>query len=152
MGRVTYLLDTNTWSELVRKRPDPGVIERFHRHAGSLATAAVVIDELEYGIARLPESERQKRLYQWLNRLVADHTVLPYDLECARWHGRERGRRSRLGIPAPYADGQIAATAVINGMILVTRNRADFNGFPDLVVESWFSDSRSLTVRPGSGN
>jgi len=142
MGRLRYLLDTNIWSELVRPRPDEGVIQGFREHTGAIATASVVIDELEFGIARMPVSERQKRLSQWLSRLIADHPILPFDLECARWHGRERGRRSSLGLPAPFTDGQIAATAVVNGLILVTRNRVDFNGFPGLEVESWFACDR----------
>ena len=45
-----------------------------------------------------------------------------------------------------YADTQIAAIAAVNGLILVTRNAADFAQFDSLMVENWFD--RSAKPRP----
>jgi tRNA(fMet)-specific endonuclease VapC len=44
-----------------------------------------------------------------------------------------------IGIPAPMVDGQIAAIAVVNGLILVTRNTNDFDGYLGIQVENWFT-------------
>lgn len=138
MGGLKFLLDTNVWSELIRPRPNERVRRHLLEQEGRIATAAPVVDELEFGIARLAAGERKSRLYQWLTRLTADHPVLPFDLHCARWHGRERARRTTLGKPAPFTDGQIAAIAVVNDLVLATRNRGDFREFPGLEIANWF--------------
>jgi predicted nucleic acid-binding protein len=48
----------------------------------------------------------------------------------------------RLGRPPIFADAQIAATAIVNRLILVTANVKDFARFEGLVVESWFEGQR----------
>lgn len=63
--------------------------------------------------------------------------VLPYDAESALWHAAERARLTRLGRTPPYPDGQIAAIAAVNGLILVTANVRDFADFDGLIVEDW---------------
>jgi predicted nucleic acid-binding protein len=42
------------------------------------------------------------------------------------------------GRPMPFADGQIAAIAATNGLVLVSRNRSDFLAYRDLATENWF--------------
>ena len=63
--------------------------------------------------------------------------VFSYDTPAAEVHAIERARLSRLGKTPPFADGQIAAIARVNGLILVTRNVADFRAFEALDVENW---------------
>ena len=63
--------------------------------------------------------------------------MLPYDEAAARWHGEERARLEALGRPAPFVDGQIAAIAQANGLILVTTNSKDFARLKELTVENW---------------
>ncbi|MBA3640073.1 MAG: hypothetical protein M3541_04800 [Acidobacteriota bacterium] len=63
-------------------------------------------------------------------------TLLPSDEAAAAWHGRERARLETLGRPAPYVDGQIAAVAQVNSLVLVTANPKDFARFKDLRVEN----------------
>ena len=46
-------------------------------------------------------------------------------------------RLEALGKPAPYVDGEIAAIARVNDLILVTANARDFTRFKDLDVENW---------------
>jgi tRNA(fMet)-specific endonuclease VapC len=41
------------------------------------------------------------------------------------------------GRPAVFVDGQIAAIAAVNGLILVTANTRDFRRFRDLSIEDW---------------
>jgi tRNA(fMet)-specific endonuclease VapC len=67
-------------------------------------------------------------------------TVLPYDKIAASWHARERARLTRKGKTPSFTDGEIAAIAAVNGLVLVTRNTRDFASFSDIRVESWFSD------------
>ncbi|MCA9930516.1 MAG: hypothetical protein KC419_18660 [Anaerolineales bacterium] len=65
----------------------------------------------------------------------------PYDASAAAWFAKERTRLSRMGQPPSYADGQIAAIAAANNLILVTRNVSDFAEFDRLIVENWFDGS-----------
>ena len=63
--------------------------------------------------------------------------MLAYDEPAAHWHGRERARQDELCLPAPYMDGQIAAIAAVNDMVLVAVNVNDFARIKGIAVESW---------------
>lgn len=145
---MKYLLDTNILSELVRPRPNSNVLARFHQDWRSCLTAAVVEYEIRYGIARNPNPSRRHVLVTAYDRLIGPHgiTILPYDTDAARWHAQERARLETLGQPRPLADGQIAAIAVTRGLILVTRNTADFFGYSGLRIENWFSSDHPTRI------
>ena len=53
------------------------------------------------------------------------------------WHAKERARLTQIGRTPPFADGQIAAVAITNGLSLVTFNRDDYAAFQDLRLEDW---------------
>ena len=63
--------------------------------------------------------------------------ILPYDEAAATWHGQERARLERIGRPAPYVDGQIAAIAHVHGLTVVTANTEDFSRFKGVTVRDW---------------
>jgi tRNA(fMet)-specific endonuclease VapC len=63
--------------------------------------------------------------------------ILDYDRAAAEWHARERARLVTHGETPPFADGQSAAVADVNELILVTFNDADFRRFQGLRVLSW---------------
>lgn len=63
--------------------------------------------------------------------------ILDYDRQAADWHARERARLAAAGRTPPFVDGQIAAIAHANGLIVVTSNIGDFRAFEGLSVESW---------------
>lgn len=134
-----YLLDTNVLSEWQRPRPHPRVVERLAGVGGDAAMAAVVWQELRYGLERLPTGRRREIVSIYIDDLVRRFDVLPYDEPAARWHAAERARLEAQGITRPFADAQIAATAAVRGLVLVTRNTADFEGYRGLAVESWWS-------------
>ncbi len=58
-------------------------------------------------------------------------------LKAARWHAAERARLEKVGKTPAFVDGQIAATAKVNGLTLVTRNVANYSLFEGLAVENW---------------
>ena len=133
---MQYLLDTNIVSEPIRLRPNPLVLQRIKEHAGEVATASVALHELLHGLYRLPASESRDRLAAYLeNDVRGTMPILPYDEEAARWHAAERARLFQK--TPPYVDGQIAATAVSHGLILVTANVKHFAPFKGLKVENW---------------
>lgn len=67
----------------------------------------------------------------------ASFPVLPYTEEAATWHAAERARLEAKGQTPPFVDGQIAAIAKVNELVLVTSNGADFAGFEDLRLADW---------------
>ncbi len=134
-----YLLDTNVISELAKPRPDPGVDQRVLKEQTTCALAAPTVEELTYGIARLPPSRKRQMLERWLEGVLDAFTLLPFDAASARWLGLERARLGGVGTPAPRTDGEIAAIATTHRLTLVTRNLSDFTCFQGLRLENWFT-------------
>jgi len=133
-----YLLDTNIVSELARRSPHPGVERGVALHQVACAIAAPSVEELVFGVSRLPPSARRDSLERWLEGILDSFILLPFDARCGLWLGRERARLAALGLPAPRADGEIAAVAATQDLILVTRNTNDFTQFQGLRLENWF--------------
>jgi tRNA(fMet)-specific endonuclease VapC len=139
---LKYLLDTNVLSEALRPVPDPQVLDRLREHQAEMAIAAVVWHELWYGCRRLPPSKRRTAIETYLRDVVGlTIPILAYDAGAAAWHAEERARLAQAGKPPPFADGQIAAIAATNDLVLVTFNGDDYAAFRDLRVEDWRSGS-----------
>jgi predicted nucleic acid-binding protein len=135
------LLDTNVISELRRVRIGKAA-PNVARWAETLDTAtlfisAVTIHELEIGIARAERRDPPQAavLRLWLETLVLtafDNRILPVDVAvgkvAAKWH-----------VPDPYPinDAFIAATAVVHGLTVVTRNISDFAGTGVPLLNPW---------------
>jgi len=135
---LRYLLDTSIVSSPASKEPSPEIIRQLSKRGHECAIGAPVWHELTYGCHWLPRGKRRTALETYLDEVVQpSFAVLPYDEAAAAWHGRERARLEGLGRPAAYVDGQIAAIAYANGLILVTINTRDFAPFKDLQVENW---------------
>ena len=107
------------------------------RDAASFYISAVTLMELEIGILRIEwrDAGQGERLRTWMDRHVLPESVertLPVDspvaLKCARLH-----------VPDPRVerDALIAATAIVHGMTVVTRNVADFETTGAEVVDPW---------------
>ncbi len=140
---LRYLLDTTIVSSPVSKTPNPQIVEHLAEHGHECAIAAPVWHQLTYGCRRLPRGTRRTALETYLRDVVqAAFPILPYDEVAATWHGHERARLEHLGRPAPYTDGQIAAIAHVNGLILVTVNVKDFARFKELEVANWSKAQR----------
>jgi tRNA(fMet)-specific endonuclease VapC len=136
--KLQYLLDTNIVSEPALQRPSPKVLARLKTESSACAIAAPVWHELTYGVRRLPRSKRREELEAYLTEVVQrSFPIIPYDETAAAWHGAERARLEKLGKPAPFVDGQIAAIAFVNGLTLVTGNVKDFRRFKGVGVKTW---------------
>jgi tRNA(fMet)-specific endonuclease VapC len=136
---IRFVLDTNTISELMRDRPHAGLETRLRKHRAVCAFPAPVIDELQFGVSRIPAGERRDMYQLWLEALLADFPVIPLDGLCAQWHGRERARLTSVGKPPALFDGLIASIAVVNELTLVTHNRSDFAVFRGIKLEDWLA-------------
>jgi len=135
---LVFLLDSSILSEPLRPRPNPAILANLARHDGTCATASVAWSELWYGCARLPRSARRRAIEDYLEQVLAPGLpVLPYDAAAAAWHGRERARLATAGETSPFADGMIAAIARTRGLVVVTRNVADFARFDGVACTDW---------------
>jgi tRNA(fMet)-specific endonuclease VapC len=135
---LRYLLDTNAVSEPLRPRPSKSLLSRIRKHEGEIAIASVVWHELQFGAARLPVGARREVVARYLADVVAvSFPILDYDRASAEWHALERARLVAAGRTPAFVDGQIAAVAHVNDLILVTANRSDFEMFKELRLQDW---------------
>lgn len=142
---LRYLLDTNIVSQPVAKAPAASVLRKLRSIGDQCAIATPVWHELQYGCKHLPAGRRREMLEDYLKEVVqVSFPILPYDEESAKRHAIERARLEESGTTVPFVDGQIAAIALVNELVLVTSNVKDFAAFAGtgapfagLVVESW---------------
>lgn len=135
---LLYLLDTNVVSEPLRPKPNPAVMRSLQIRQEEVATATVVWHELLFGCQRLPKSKKRRIIETYLRNVVQPHIpLLSYNETAAAWHATERTRLVAAGQTPAFVDGQIAATAIANDLILVTNNTSDFENFLNLKLENW---------------
>lgn len=138
---MTFLLDTTVVSEWVKQRPDPGVIDWVAEvDEDRVFLSVVTLAELRYGIERLADGKRRKRLDAWLrDELVLrfEGRVLSVDEMVADCWGEVVARREAIGRPIGVMDAFIAATANVHSLKLVTRNEKDFKSAVKEVVNPW---------------
>jgi len=122
---LTYLLDTNIISESRKVRPHGAVMAWFQTlSAGSYALSAATIGELQAGIELTQRQDKRKaeELNVWLNMVVSTYAILPADDRVFREWARIMQRKPKeLSV-----DALLAATAVVHGLIVVTRNTRHF--------------------------
>ena len=137
---LRYLLDTNIISEPIPTLPNANVMAKLIEAKSTVAIASIVWQEVLLGCYRMPDSKRRRAIEAYLQEEVkVKLPILPYTQEAAEWFAKERARLIPIGLTPSYADGQIAAIAKVNNLILVTRNVADYANFQDLPIENWFS-------------
>jgi len=124
---MRYLADTNVISEVVKKRPNPGVIQFLQNN--KIFISCVVLTELNYGACRLRHDLHRRKKYMTFTEKIKQQyqqTTLPVSIEIAELSGRMKADEERQGRVLEMMDALIAATAATTGMTLATRNTKDF--------------------------
>jgi predicted nucleic acid-binding protein len=123
---VTYLVDANVLSEATKPFPDYSVVDWLRQNEREIVVDPIILGEIRFGIHLLPAGKRRRRLEQWFNEGVARITSLPWEAATGlRWAKLLAELRSS-GHSLPIKDSLIAATALVHGLIVVTRNARDF--------------------------
>ena len=127
---MSCLVDMNVFSESAKRSPDPKVIDWLREHESGICLSAITVGELRRGIELLREGNRSTQLCDWLTRICTamKGRILSYNAGAAHVWGQLKSKWDRAGLDIPALDGQIAATAHRRGLVVVTRNTADFEG------------------------
>lgn len=142
MNRI-YLLDTNIISEFLKSAPNMNVISRVEENKNRCAISSTTWNELIFGVQTMPDGKKKDMIFSfYVDTIQSIFPIIDYSSHCAWIHADLRSRLRQNGIQKSFQDTQIAATAISNQMVLVTRNTADFepiqNVSGNLVVENWF--------------
>lgn len=136
---MSYLLDTNTVSELTKERPSPDVVNWLRQCHRQCFLSSVTIGELVKGLELLPEGKKRRRLTRELRFLQQDYRdrILPYDeLSAVEW-GRLYAAAKKQNLLLPLEDSLIEAIALTHELSVVTQNANDFFKVP--TVNPWMS-------------
>jgi toxin FitB len=138
---VKYLLDTCLISELVKKEPNPAVVNWLdEQNEQKLFLSVLTLGELQKGISKLTDGTKKDVLQAWVTLdLVERFTgqILELNLETALCWGRLQGVAEQTGEKLPVMDSLIAATAAAHGLIVVTRNVRDIERCGVRVCNPW---------------
>jgi predicted nucleic acid-binding protein len=123
-----FVVETNIVSELTRQKPDSGVIA-FLNDNSDLYLSVIVLHELEYGVQLAKDIERRTKLENFVGelRLRFIGRIVDVDAQIAKTAGRFRALEKSRGRILAELDAFIAATALVKGATLATRNTKDFD-------------------------
>ncbi len=139
---MPYLFDTDAVSEVLRSKPLPGYVRWLATvPRAEQFTSAVVIGELYKGAFR--SSNRDFHLEYIEVRILPALTILPYDTNAARVYGEIEAALAQKRQTLADADLQIAATAIVHGLELVTGNLKHFARIPTLRIHPVLPNLRS---------
>jgi predicted nucleic acid-binding protein len=123
---VRYLVDANVLSEPTKKAPNAKVVEWLRDNEREIAVDPIILGELRFGILLLRNGRRRATLERWFEAGVQRLHCLPWEAETGwRWAQLLASLRT-AGRAMPVKDSLIAATALVHGLTVVTRNRVDF--------------------------
>jgi predicted nucleic acid-binding protein len=132
------LIDTNVWSELSRPRPDARVSQWMRKHFDACVLSALVLAEIQYGIA-LVKGARRRELQSFLDELMVrlEGKVAAFDAAAAAAWGPLRARLKVSGELFGERDMLVAAQALSLAIPIVTRNVSEMARSGATIVNPW---------------
>ena len=145
---LTWLIDTNVVSEMMRPRPEPGVAAFLDSVADEgVGLSSISVWEILDGIGRLPAGRRRDslldRFQDLLDELFEDR-IVDWSLDDARTCARIMEDTRRRGEPLDdhLPDAFLAAAAATRGLAVLTRNTREFRNTGVNAVNPWTAEPR----------
>lgn len=123
---MRYLVDANVLSEPTKAAPAGRVVDWLSRHERDIAVDPIILGQLRFGILLLPKGRRRTRLEQWFDGGVQRLHCIPWEAETGLRWAELLARLRASGRAMPIKDSLIAATALVHGLTVATRNGVDF--------------------------
>ena len=137
-----YLLDSNIVSEIIKPEPDFNVISKIAEHNSDCAICSPVWQEILFGLNRMTEGLNKKYLDDFIHNDVHENfKIKNFTEKAAVIQADLRAKLEKKGTPTQKEDSMIAAIALANHMVLVTRNIKHFTAIQqvsELKIENWF--------------
>ena len=109
---------------------------------GQSRTLKELVDTLNTEYSQLfDEQTVRNKLKEYVEIVKQKFDVIPYDATAAAFYAEVVAKCNKAGQPRPICDSQIAATAMANDLILVTRNTKNFEPIAKIAplkLENWF--------------
>src|SRR5438477_8456824 len=121
---MSYLLDTNVISELVKLKPEKSVVDWINTiDSSTFFISVITLGEIRKGINGIVNERRKDEIINWLEKDLPayfEERILIIDVKVADTWGKLQSENKAHTLPA--IDGLIAATALTHNLRLVTRN------------------------------
>ena len=129
---MAVLIDTSVFVAIERGGAERLTLDDIRDEDAMVS--AVTASELLHGVHRAESAIRRGRREAYVEKVLGSMPILPFDLAVARVHARLWADLSRRGETIGAHDLQIAATALLHRLPLLTHNLRDFRRVPDLRV------------------
>jgi predicted nucleic acid-binding protein len=136
---MTYLVDANVLCEPTKPQPETRVIEWLQRHEREIVVDPIILGEIRFGIHLLPPGNRRRRLERWFEEGVRRIHCLPWEASNGLRWARLLADLRAAGRAMPVKDSLIAATALVHGLVVATRNTRDFENAGVRVADPWLA-------------
>lgn len=126
---MSYLLDTCILSELIKKKPEKSVVT-WIKNVDEIDCyiSVITFGEIQKGISKLAQSRKKENLFRWLENDLKQRfheRLIDITVEISLLWGEILGNSEKKGIVIPVMDALIASSALVNDLVVVTRNIKD---------------------------
>jgi tRNA(fMet)-specific endonuclease VapC len=130
---MKYLLDTDICVYFLNQNKK--VVEKLQRlPEKDLAISVITVAELQFGAFNSEQIQNNLKKVEAFQNII--QTIM-LTLEITTEYARIKADLRQKGAPIDDFDILIGATALVNGLILVTNNTQHFSRLPNLTLENW---------------
>lgn len=130
---LDYLLDTDIVILALKAKPEISELEKLDQQGGAIGLSVITVYEIYegiYGSQRVPVEESEETFKGFVDKYIEKFLFI--DKEASIVGGKIRAQLRRTGRVITDTDILIAATCLVNGLTLVTRNKKHFSRIKEL--------------------
>lgn len=131
---MEYLLDTNIWIYIIKKRPAEVIDKIKNLTLGSIGISSITLAELQYGIVKSADPDKNRKA---LEKFIIPLEILDFGYNETIEYGKIRSELEKQGTPIGPMDMLIASHAKSYDLTLVTNNEKEFKRIDGLKLENW---------------